>query len=444
MKQLLAAILLVCFFPVHSYAGARKDRTVIVISLDGFPAYALDDPRLPIPTLRELAREGAVATSMHPINPTVTWPNHTAMVTGVDASHHDVLFNGLLTHPGSNSPVKIEPWRDKDLMVHAPTVYDAAYHAGLTTAQVDWVAIYGAKTITWQFPERPDPQGKIEQELTASGIVTQHELETFNQSSPAWRDQIWTKAAVEILKQHRPNLLLFHLLDLDGIHHEYGPMGVASMTAMAFLDDRVKEIVDAVQSAGLAQQTDILIVSDHGFRKIHHAIHLNSLLREKGLIQDENGKAHCDAWVVPEGGSAMVYVTNPARRAALVAQLRSLFASVEGVEHVYGQEDYAALGLPRTEQSDQSPDLFLAAKPGYSFSEGTQGNLVTDVSQGGSHGYLNTDPQMQAIFLAWGADVRPGTHLAAFPNLDIAPTIAALLGVNLPGTDGHSLNKILK
>ena len=70
---------------------------MVVISLDGFPAYALNDPRLPIPTLRKLAREGAAAAAMQPINPTVTWPNHTTMVTGVDASRHQVLFNGLLT-----------------------------------------------------------------------------------------------------------------------------------------------------------------------------------------------------------------------------------------------------------------------------------------------------------------------------------------------------------
>ena len=73
---------------------------VVVISLDGFPAYALEDPRLPIPTLRKLAGEGAAATAMQPINPTVTWPNHTTMVTGVDAAHHQVLFNGLLTRNG--------------------------------------------------------------------------------------------------------------------------------------------------------------------------------------------------------------------------------------------------------------------------------------------------------------------------------------------------------
>jgi len=112
---------------VQAKTHAPNHRLVVVISLDGFPAYALDDPRLPIPTLRKLMREGAAATSMQPINPTVTWPNHTAIVTGVNASEHHVLFNGLLIRPGDGTQPSIEPWRDKDLMVHSPTVYDIAF-----------------------------------------------------------------------------------------------------------------------------------------------------------------------------------------------------------------------------------------------------------------------------------------------------------------------------
>src|SRR6202041_2994215 len=118
-----AALLALGLLIGTAYAASRKQRTVVVISLDGFPAYALADPRLPIPTLRKLAREGAAATAMQPINPTVTWPNHTTLVTGVDASHHHVLFNGLLTRSPDGS-MRIEPWRNKDLLVHATTVYD--------------------------------------------------------------------------------------------------------------------------------------------------------------------------------------------------------------------------------------------------------------------------------------------------------------------------------
>src|SRR5215475_11452831 len=98
--------MLACLTPLglNAQTKAQKDRTVVVISLDGFPAYALDDPRLPIPTLRKLASEGVIAKSMQPVNPTVTWPNHTAIATGVEPTEHKVLYNGLLFHHESARP----------------------------------------------------------------------------------------------------------------------------------------------------------------------------------------------------------------------------------------------------------------------------------------------------------------------------------------------------
>src|SRR5882724_5930246 len=427
-----------------SHAKTRQQRTVVVISLDGFPAYALDDPRLPIPTLRQLAREGVVAASMRPVNPTVTWPNHTAIVTGVDASEHRVLFNGLLTRPGGGGRPSIEPWRDKELMVHAPTIYDLAYQAGLTTAQVDWVAIYRARTITWQFPELPDPNGMIEREMIAAGTVTAEQLRTFEDSSQAWQDEIWTAAAEEILEKHKPNLLLFHLLTLDDTNHEYGPMSAASLTAMAFVDAKVKQILDVLQHTGLSRNATLIIVSDHGFRTIKHKNHPNVLLREKGLLSEGLGQSKADAWVVAEGGTAMVYVTNPNRRVELIPELRRLFAGAEGVDRVYGVEDFPQLGLPAPTVSEQSPDLVLAAAPDYAFSNESEGNFVTQVTEGGSHGYLNTDPKMQAIFIAWGAGIPKGVRLNSISNLDVAPTIAALLGLEMQQAQGHAIPEIAK
>jgi len=442
MKKHLAVSLAFGLFLGSAHAAPRKDRTVVVISLDGFPAYALEDPRLPIPTLRKLAREGAVAASMKPTNPTVTWPNHTAMITGVNAAQHHVLYNGLLTRNPTDGLMTIEPWRDKDQLVHAPTVYDAAFNAGLTTAQVDWVAIYGAKTITWQFPEMPDPKGKIEQELIATGVVTTDQLANYDDSSPAWQDQIRTDAAIEILKRYKPNLMLFHLLNLDDINHDYGPMGSASLDSMAFLDDRVKQIVDTLETPGLAGHSTILVVSDHGFRKVQHAIHANVALRHDGFTHEVNGKTVWNCVVMPEGGTAMVYLTDPARKAELIPKLATLFSGIEGVARVYKQEEIVQFGLPLPEQTDQAPDLLLAAMPGYAFNNGSE-DSVNVTADGGTHGYLNSDPQMQAIFFAWGSGIRRGVHLDPISNLDVAPTIAALLGIDLSTASGHAIQKIL-
>jgi predicted AlkP superfamily pyrophosphatase or phosphodiesterase len=420
----------------------HKKRTVVVISLDGFPAYALDDPRLPIPTLRKLAHEGVAAASMRPINPTVTWPNHTAIVTGVNASEHQVLFNGLLIRPRDGANPTVEPWHDKEQLVHAPTIYDVAYEAGLTTAQVDWVAIYGAKTITWQFPELPDPNGKIERELIDAGVVTAEQLRTFEDSSQAWQDEIWTTAAVDIIEKHNPNLLLFHLLTLDDTNHEYGPMSAASFTAMALLDAKVKQIVDAIERSGRAKSTTVIVVSDHGFRAYKHKIHPNVMLKQKGLLREDPGRAIGDAWVLPEGGTAGVYVTNPDRKAELVAELRRMFTDVDGIDKVYGTDQFDEIGFPLPTVSDQAPDLVLAAKPDYMFSGESEGDFVTS-AEGGTHGYINTDPNMQAIFMACGAGIPKGIRLGSISNLDVAPTIAALLGLEMADVSGHPIREIV-
>lgn len=429
-------------------AQPHKDRIVVVISLDGFPAYALDDPRLPIPTLRKLAREGSYATSMQPINPTVTWPNHTAMVTGVDASVHHVLFNGLLVRSSPSDQPTIEPQRDKDAMVHAPTVYDLAFQAGLTTAQVDWVAIHNAKTITWQFPELPDPKGLVEQEMIADGWVTSEQLLSYEEGSQAWQDEIWTDAAIRILKEHKPNLLLFHLLSLDNESHEYGPMSSASFMAMAFLDDRVKQIIDALHSADLLSRTTVLIVSDHGFRKVDHAIHPAELLREADASksrQNNTGVRLADSLsVMPEGGTASVYINDARNKKMLTQTINALFKNAEGIDHVYNSDEFSRLGWPIVSQSDQAPDVLLTAKPGYYFSSEPSNIFVTNSREKGSHGYLNTDSEMQSIFIAWGAGIQSGKNLGSISNLDVAPTIASLLGLTMENVSGHAIEPLVK
>src|SRR5438128_1854087 len=88
----LGAIFL-CAAPAHAQAIPAKDRMVIVISLDGFPAYDLENSKLPIPTLRQLMQRGSWAKSMQPVNPTWTWPNHTTMVTGLHPAEHGLFYN---------------------------------------------------------------------------------------------------------------------------------------------------------------------------------------------------------------------------------------------------------------------------------------------------------------------------------------------------------------
>jgi predicted AlkP superfamily pyrophosphatase or phosphodiesterase len=431
-------------FTAQTPAPVRGNH-VVVISLDGFPGWALDDPYLPAPTLRRLAREGAAATFMRPVDPTVTWANHTSMVTGVSPAKHGVIFNGLLIRE-PRVPPRVEPWRDKKEMVHARTIYDAVHERGLTTAQVDWVAIQNPGTITWEFAERPDPKGLIPGELVKAGLISQTDLETFHTKNILWRDHIWTLAAAHIMRQHRPNLMLFHLLNLDSTHHRYGPRTPAGMTAMSYLDSQVETILRAVQEGGLSATTTIFIVSDHGFKLVKRQIRPNAVFAKAGLLKVVGGKVtEAEAYSVPEGGTALVYVTVPDDSGAVLKRARGALADLEGVDAVIEPGEFARLGLPQPSSTSQMGALLLSAKEGYSFTADAAEPAVVDANIGslGSHGYLASDPELRALFIAHGRGIRRGATIESVSNLDLAPTIAQLLGVELKDVEGKVLTPLL-
>jgi predicted AlkP superfamily pyrophosphatase or phosphodiesterase len=418
---------------------------VVVISLDGFPGWALEDPYLPVPTLRRLAAAGAAARTMRPVNPTVTWPNHTSMVTGVTPAGHGLLYNGLLVRePGV--PPRVEPWRDRNDMVRARTVYDAAHERGLTTAQVDWVAIQNAPTITWEFPERPPPDGQVAREMVAAGLISQGDLETFHTRNIVWRDHIWTAAATHILRQHRPNLLLFHLLNLDSTHHRYGPRSPAGMSAMALLDAQVAAVIRTLEETGIADRTTVIVVSDHGFKAVKRHIRPNAAFQKAGLLSLEGEKiTKAQVYSVPEGGSAIVYVTVPDASGALLGRAREVLKGIEGIESIVEPAEFAAYGLPQPTEGGQMGALLLTARDGYAFTAAAGDDLVVDAPAGslGSHGYLASDPDMGSLFVASGRGIKPGVTLDAVDTIDLAPTIARLLGVALPKVQGRVLTEIL-
>jgi predicted AlkP superfamily pyrophosphatase or phosphodiesterase len=459
MSMLNSASLLRRLLPVLGLAGLAiggihaapqspaRDRHVVLVSLDGFTAEAMKDPRLPAPTLRRLMREGTSAAALRIVNPALTWPNHTTMVTGVQPARHGVLYNGLLVRP-PGAPPRVEPWRDKREMVRAPTVYDAAFGAGLTTAQVDWVAIQNPGTMTWAFPERPSLDEPLVREMIERGLITEDEVTNFGVgSSSAWRDQMWTMAASHVIREHRPNLLLYHLLALDSAQHRTGPGTPEAYTAMAFVDGQLGRLMEAVERSLDRARTTVLVVSDHGFRSASRTIRPNTLLRQMGLITGTGLQTTCAAYVVSWSGTATLFVTDPARRGELVPTLKAALAGVEGVERVMEPDEFATLGWPHPGDSDQMGELVLVAREGYHFSGASdEGAIVVPASPTyqGHHGVLAAEPIMDALFVAWGAEVAAGRRLDEVRSLDIAPTIAEWLGVPFGPVEGRSLAATLR
>jgi hypothetical protein len=105
-----------------SPSTSPKDQHVILISLDGFPAWLWNDESLQIPNLRKLAAEGASTKAMTVSNPSITWINHTTLVTGVEPRKHGVLFNGLLVRQkkATNHPRSSSGWTKRSSCMSPP------------------------------------------------------------------------------------------------------------------------------------------------------------------------------------------------------------------------------------------------------------------------------------------------------------------------------------
>ncbi|HWA26615.1 MAG TPA: alkaline phosphatase family protein [Lacunisphaera sp.] len=443
-------VLLLGLLAVTAGAAPQTDRHVVVISLDGFPAYLWHQPDLPVPNLRQLAAAGSAADSMVVTTPASTWSSHTSMITGVSPRRHGVFFNAQVILKGPGQPPVTEQWADKVGYVLAPTLYDVAFAAGLTTAESDWVAITRAPTVTWSFPEIPNPNGKVEKEMVAAGAITAEQIDWMQhkpgRKSIVFHDQMWADAACFIFEQHRPNLLLFHPLSLDSVNHHYGPGTEASYVTAAYLDRLVGQVVASVEKSGLRDRTTFIVMTDHGFKKVTQTIYPNAVLRRAGLT-GAVGPTPTDSQAVSLslGGTAFVYITDPARRAELLPKVKAALAGVEGVKAVLEGAEVQALGLPTPQENPRAGDLLLVAKDGYFFDNSAAPDTATlpAVGYGGTHGYPHTDPEMEGIFIASGAHIKPGGALGKVRNMDLGPTIARLLGVELPNTEGRVLEEIL-
>lgn len=437
--------------PDHSPTDTQSDakRHVVVISIDGVPADYLWNEEIPLPTIRRLAEDGVWAKAMVPSTPTKTWAMHTTLATGVHPDSHRVLTNGLFT--------EIEGRRfasrndlDRDQLTTQPTVYDRAHEAGLRTAGINWPVTRNAETLDDNFPDSPKkfshmtPQ--LRMELIDLGLLADSANVDYPFASPTDADYTWTAAATHLIKNRMPDLLLFHLLNVDTIHHRYGVFSWPAYTAMSYADTQVQRILDALDAAGIRDQTAIFVVSDHGLVNHDATVRPNTLLREAGLLEAdadstvEQARVH----VMANGGSAMVFATEQAQEGDL-ERARSMLEGAEGIRQVVGPAEYEEYDLPPPDEEPRMGDLFLDAAPGYAFGNAAKGDYLVSVDgPSAQHGYSNKLPGLNTLFVASGNGIRSSDTLDTVGMRSVAPTVARLLGLKMDSANGRVLESILK
>lgn len=436
----------------HALGQGASPRHVILISIDGFAAYHLDNPAIELPNIRALAAAGTQAASSETVFPSVTHPSHTTLITGVTPRQHGVVNNRVRDRrTGKSFHITNLPRSES---VRVPTLFDVVHQKGLRTAAFFWPETKDDASIddnvTEVFSgedERADPSAvapELMRELRAEGVPIDSFYTFYDDPfTQGAADIALTQVAAFVIAKRQPTFTAVHLLVTDKVQHEVGPAHYASFAALTTADHCVGLLRQAVAAAGMADRTTFVIAADHGFVTAPYEMNVAPVVREPAL--EGHVRWHADAWYV------FAELLPSFDRAAHGAALDRVLGRLAGLPHiarVIRPEEFAALGYPDYADNPYVPGQYIIAAD-------VDTRLLIDPSSNDvsqrkrtrayhGHGYFPTEPRMFPVLVFSGAGIASGKTLGHVRNVDVAPTIATLLGVDLPNVTGRVLREALK
>ncbi len=373
----------------------------ILVSLDGFrPDYLRQGDS---PTLDRLAAEGVAAPAgMRPSFPSITFPNHYTLVTGKRPDHHGIVGNTMEDHAlGSFSLGKREAVTDRRWWDQAEPLWVTAENSGVKTATMFWpgseAEIRGVRPWKWSV---------FDQKLPANDRVD---------VLLGWLDDPAGKPGFATL--------YFDMVDTAG--HHYGPGAPEVKDSVRLVDGAIARLLEGLKARGVA--ANLVIVADHG---------MTAVAPGNTIIEDA---ADPGAVRMIGGGAAATFARIPGQEA------RGEAALLRKHDHMtcWRKQDVPRrLGFGT---NPRIPAIVCMAQLGWYISD-TQmaAKRKPDTRVTGAHGYDNQEPDMRALFLAWGPSVRSGATLEPFDNVDVYPLLARMIGVKPVKGDGRMPEGVLR
>ena len=383
MRKLLIALALgaAMAVPAQSEPAHRK---LMVVSVDGLDwRYVRDREKLglKIPNITRLLKKSEWADGVVGVWPTVTWPSHTSIFTGVLPDQHGILNNGRGTLVPS-----LSYWSAQKLK--ARTLWQCVGEAGLTTAAVTWPVTMNAK-INWNLPEvfirRNGGSMDLESvdKYGTPGLVAEI-TRAYPSFSQQWvDDRTRTLATLYLLKTRHPDLVLTHLVDLDSDAHDRGPYTSDANATLERTDELIGDILKA-----LPKNYDFALLSDHGFERIDRIANLKAAAMQAGITGDLKAM----------GG--LVTTSDPKVADWLRAEAKKPDSDI-------GRE------VPHDELVQYAPGLgdavaaFEPAPHGLFFGRDASGPIHATPPEKGEHGFWPMRDDYRSIFMLSGPGIKP-------------------------------------
>jgi len=424
---------------------------LLVISFDSLGAIDFDFIKK-LPAFKEFLTKASICTNVSSVYPSLTYPAHASIVTGKYPKNHGIV-NNTLFQPERKSP----DWFWQRKYIKADTLFDQAIADKMKVAALLWPVTAKSK-IQYNVPEIFANRKWNNQVMTSLHNGSKafqiqlikkygHLLDGIKQ--PAL-DNFIHEASKYTLKKFQPELSLVHFTDLDTQRHHYGVYSPEAYDAIRRHDTRLREIIQTLKEAGIYDETTIILLGDHGQKDMDKVIYLNKFFADHGFLDIRHGKLHrwkaicksCD-------GSAYIYIHKNYGRVKdkvfdLLNELKQ--RGDLGIENIYTRKDAIAWGAdPKCSFMIEAADDYFFLDDWERYNEDV--NIEKALGPGNykvaTHGYLPSKLDYQTVFMASGPGIRPGVKLHKISLVDEGPTMARLLGLELPGADGRILTDLL-
>lgn len=359
---------------------------VIMISIDGF---RYDYPeKYNAAHLLQLSGDGVRATAMQPSFPSLTFPNHYALATGLYPAHSGLVDNFFYDRK-RNEIYKVSNRKavEDGTWYNGQPLWVLAENQQMVSASYFWVGSESAvqnvrPTYYFKYQEKTGIDRRIRQVVD------------------------W----LSLPEEQRPHLITFYFPEVDHMGHKYGPDSDSTRNAVQLIDASIGKMVDAVNKLHLP--VNFIVVSDHGMTTANTASPV--MLPDAPVLRPLK--------ILDADEKIMLYGKNDQEIKAAYDYLKrhenhfTAYLKKETPERWhYGQEDiYNRIG-----------DIILLAAPNYVF--GKAGKSLKP----GHHGYDNNLTNMNAIFMAWGPDFKSNIRIPTFENVHVYPLVARLLGLDI-------------
>lgn len=409
------------------------------------------------PNFKKIMAKRAEVEKVCSVYPASTYPAHTTLMTGCYPGKHGVFSNFHLR----TVPDGVNHWPVNTKNVFVEDLFAAAKRAGCTTAAVFW-PITGCNpnidhVINEYFFYYGSERNRVEEVFAKQGAdvvalqAVRENMHYFPTSEDPeasladYFDDFLMGCTCSLIRNAQPDVLLVHNSHPDTVRHGNGVFSEAVTAALDRTDEWLGWVIEAMEAAGVYEQTNFVILSDHGQMEYTRSVSINVLLQQGGFLDvAPNGTIYnWQAYAQTNGKSTTIHLidnTNEKLYARVYAYLQKLQAEEKyGIEKIWTKD-----ALLQAYGQSGPYSFMLEAADDTLFNNAWEGEPVNVLdSIRACHGY-QPEKGPQPVFLAHGPAFRDGVVLPNAKLVDIAPTLAAVLGQTLPDSDGRCLTELLK